>query len=206
MATEYIYFDLGKVILEFDHLRGCQQVAAVAGISSGQVEEAMFGSGLEVEFETGLMSPSEFAERFFEASGGQCEPAKLFQSMSDIFTRNEPIFPLIRNLASRQFPIGILSNTCWAHWDLVCREYAIINECFSANRILSFEVRSMKPDRKIYQAAIDAAGKAPGDIFFVDDRPENVAGAMAAGLDAVLYESVELLQEQLDKRGVSTTL
>lgn len=206
MATNYIYFDLGKVILEFDHVRGCQQVADVTGITSKLVEEVMFGSGLEVQFETGLMSPSEFAERFFEASGGRCEPTELFRAMSDIFTRNESIFPLIRSLAAQQFPIGILSNTCWAHWDLVCREFGIINECFTANRILSFEVQSMKPDGKIYQAAIDAVGEAPSEIFFVDDRPENVAGALAAGLDAVLYESVELLQQQLDKRGVSTTL
>ena len=206
METKYIYFDLGKVILEFDHVRGCRQVAEASGITSEQAAEAMFGSGLEVEFETGLMSPSEFAERFFEASGGRCDPAALFEAMSDIFTRNEPIFPLIRSLATQQFPIGILSNTCWAHWDLVCRNYGIIDECFSANRILSYEVQSMKPNGKIYQAAIEAAGESPSEIFFVDDKPENVEGALAAGLDAVLYESVELLKEQLDKRGVSTTL
>ena len=39
-------------------------------------------------------------------------------------------------------------------------------------------------------------------VFFTDDRPENIAAAIAAGWDAVLYESVSQLNEALRTRGV----
>ena len=68
--------------------------------------------------------------------------------------------------------------------------------------VLSYEVRSMKPERKIYDEAIQKAGVPASEIFFCDDRPDNVAGALAAGLDAVQYHTVKQLGEELYVRGV----
>jgi FMN phosphatase YigB (HAD superfamily) len=43
---------------------------------------------------------------------------------------------------------------------------------------------------------------APAEIFFTDDRAENVAGALAAGWQAVQFQSVQALSEDLRSRGV----
>jgi hypothetical protein len=40
-------------------------------------------------------------------------------------------------------------------------------------------------------------------VFFTDDRQENVDGALAAGLDAVLFESAEQIAAELRRRGVA---
>ena len=40
-------------------------------------------------------------------------------------------------------------------------------------------------------------------IFFVDDRPENVDGARQAGFDAVLYEGATHLAKALRRRGLT---
>ncbi|RMH87173.1 MAG: HAD family hydrolase [Actinomyces sp.] len=46
----------------------------------------------------------------------------------------------------------------------------------------------LKPDPRAYAAAVEALGVAPADIVFVDDQAANVAGAAAAGLDAVWFD------------------
>ncbi|MEL7500471.1 MAG: HAD family phosphatase [Planctomycetota bacterium] len=201
MKTRFIYFDLGKVILDFDHAIGCRNVAEHCGVSPNAVHAALFDSGLEVRFETGEFTPEAFCELFFEAVGGRCQPEQLLEGMSDIFTPNLEIFPLIEQLHQQQFPIGILSNTCHAHWSWVKRHFSIIGECFST-RILSYEEKSMKPDHRIFQAAIAASGCEPGEIFFMDDRPDNVEGALAAGLDAVIYTSVGELRDEISRRQI----
>jgi FMN phosphatase YigB (HAD superfamily) len=65
----------------------------------------------------------------------------------------------------------------------------------------------MKPDGKIYQSAISMAnqlvGCQPDEIFFTDDKPENVAAAIEAGMNAKLFESAALLNLQLRESGVS---
>jgi putative hydrolase of the HAD superfamily len=55
----------------------------------------------------------------------------------------------------------------------------------------SFELGVVKPQREIYDDAVHGVGVAPGDALFIDDRPENIEGAHAAGLQAELYSTWE---------------
>ncbi len=56
-----------------------------------------------------------------------------------------------------------------------------------------------KPDLAIYQRAIDIVGGPPARILFIDDRPENVAGAEAAGIVALRFAGADALRQQLDR-------
>ena len=42
----------------------------------------------------------------------------------------------------------------------------------------------------------------PGEIFFVDDRPENVEGARQFGFDAIQYTAADALASALRDRGI----
>jgi putative hydrolase of the HAD superfamily len=55
-----------------------------------------------------------------------------------------------------------------------------------------------KPDRKIYEEVARELGADPADVVFVDDRPENVAGAEAAGMTGVHYTGVDALRATLE--------
>ena len=57
--------------------------------------------------------------------------------------------------------------------------------------IISAEEGLAKPDPRIYQLAAERLGVAPEKSFFIDDLPENIAGAQAAGMQAVLFTSGE---------------
>ena len=205
MAIGYLYFDLGKVLFDFDHKIGCQQVAAISGCSAEQVNSILFESGFEDSFETGHLDATEFHKQFCEASGGSPSLAKFLNACSDIFNMNTPMMPVIGQLAAVGFPMGILSNTCSAHWDHVFKRFHFLQNSFQ-DYILSFESKSMKPDQKIYQDAIKTANLPANEIFFIDDKPENVEGAIAAGMDAVLYTSAEQAIIDLQSRGVRFNL
>lgn len=202
---DFIYFDLGQVILDFDHERGCQQVSAMSGVPSEQVKQVIFDSGLQHKYEAGQVTCDEFHAAFCDATGSQPDRNELLSATSDIFEPNQSIFPLITQLRAVHFPMGILSNTCHAHWDFLCRQFTVLREYFKP-LILSYEVNSMKPDEKIYKRAIELASCTAEKCFFVDDKQENVDGALAAGMDAVLYESVPALISQLSFRGVEVNL
>jgi HAD superfamily hydrolase (TIGR01509 family) len=67
---------------------------------------------------------------------------------------------------------------------------------------LSFRIGAMKPSRDIYEAAAELAGVRPEEVFFIDDRQENVVAAKASGFDAVLYSTPQDLALELASRGV----
>jgi putative hydrolase of the HAD superfamily len=55
----------------------------------------------------------------------------------------------------------------------------------------SYELGVIKPDSAIYQHAIEGLGIAPNEGLFLDDREENVAGGLAAGLHSEQFVSWE---------------
>jgi putative hydrolase of the HAD superfamily len=66
---------------------------------------------------------------------------------------------------------------------------------------LSYRIGAAKPEPAIFAAAAELAGVAPQEVFFTDDLPRHVAGARAAGFDAVQYTSTPQLVAELRARG-----
>jgi putative hydrolase of the HAD superfamily len=59
-----------------------------------------------------------------------------------------------------------------------------------------------KPDRKIYQVALDVLQRDPEGVVFIDDRVENVAAAASLGIHGVRYEGLEQLTGELVRLGI----
>ena len=200
-SIEFIYFDLGNVILNFDHSIAFRNAAIVAGVTPEKIDQVLFDQGLQERYETGLVDCTQFHQEFCSLTESQCSQEALLTVISDIFEVNRSVIPVLTQLKARGFPLGILSNTCDAHWQFVSKRHAVLRQFFDPV-VLSYEERSMKPDGKIYEMAIQKSGVKPSQIFFTDDRPENVAGAVAAGIDAELFTSVPALASQLRSRGI----
>ena len=170
-----------------------------------RVREILFDQGLQEQYETGLVNCTQFHQEFCRRadieSSKQPRKEDLLLAISDIFWVNRPIVPVLTQLKARGFSLGILSNTCDAHWQFVFSQHWLLKSLFDP-LVLSYEEKSMKPDSKIYESAIARAAVDPGRIFFTDDRSENVEGAVAQGIDAVLFTGVPELVNELKNRGV----
>ena len=67
---------------------------------------------------------------------------------------------------------------------------------------VSGEVGMIKPDPRIYEAHAASYALEPAATLFIDDSAKNVAGAKAAGWQAVLYEGADKLSRDLAARGI----
>ncbi len=202
----FIFFDLGNVLLHFDHRVACRRLETLTGVSAAKIEAVIFRSGLQPRYESGEISSAEFSAEVNAGCGTQLDEATLLDACSQIFELNASIVPIVAQLSAAGYRLGILSNTCQAHWQYVSEgRYAILQRFFET-RILSYEARSMKPDPPIYEAAIAAARVPAGQIFFTDDRADNVAGAQRAGLDATLFTGIPQLLRDLTARQVRMNL
>jgi FMN phosphatase YigB (HAD superfamily) len=198
----FLYFDLGNVVVRFDHLKGCRQMADVAGISSEEVFAAVFDSELNRRYELGEVSSREFHAEFCRATGTSPDFDAFFHAAGDIFELNHSLVPVLAALESAGCRLGLLSNSCECHWQrLLDSDYGVLPAVFSV-LALSFQIKAMKPDRKIYQAAAELAGVAPNEIFFCDDVMGHVLGAREAGFDAVQYTTTPALVADLHRRGL----
>lgn len=70
--------------------------------------------------------------------------------------------------------------------------------------VLSSRVGAPKdsPRLEMFRAAVAAAGVAPAECFFVDDRQPNIQRARSYGIDARLFEGPEAFARELRSRGL----
>ncbi len=177
LRMRFLYFDLGNVLLKFDHRLACRQMGEVAGVPADLVWEIVFASDLELRYESGEVDDREFYEIFCRETNSRPDYDALLLAGSRIFEPNISIFPVVAALMGAGYRLGILSNTCPGHWAYCYGgQYLLLNKGFEVFA-LSYELGACKPSPKIFQAAAELAGLPPEEIFFVDDIPGHVAGA-----------------------------
>ena len=206
MRPEFVYFDLGNVILSFDRDRAFRQMARVCGADPAVIEAVVMRDGLQAALERGEHDWPSFHAEFSRRTGTTSDAAALARAASDMFALKVETLPVIAALERIGCPIGILSNTCDVHWRQILADgYAILPGGFR-EIVLSHEERAAKPAAEIYAAATRRAGVPPERIFFCDDIAAHVEAARAAGWDAEVFVSAAGLVDALARRGLDLGL
>ena len=63
--------------------------------------------------------------------------------------------------------------------------------------VWSYQLRMAKPDPAIYRYALEKLGTRPEETLFIDDREVNVEAALALGMKALVFTTVEKLRADL---------
>ena len=69
----------------------------------------------------------------------------------------------------------------------------------------SYALRSVKPEPECYLAVLAMLGASPADVVFLDDRPDNVAGAQALGIRSVQFIDPVQARAALAAHGIIAT-
>lgn len=153
-----------------------------------EAEAAVYASGLEDRFERGEVSPDQFADAVREQLGrdkAEMPTPDVLDAISDMFTPIDSMCRVVESVRAGGCRIGLLSNTCHAHWDWILRQDYFVRKIVFDVTILSFRVGAAKPDEAIFRHAERAAETPPERLLFLDDRPENVAAAIERNWQAV---------------------
>jgi glucose-1-phosphatase len=192
-----VVFDLGKVLVDFDYSIAARKVAARSSQKIERLDQFLSGSPLLVQFESGELTSRQF---FFEVQkitgfhGGADEFAGYF---ADIFAAMPDMVELHAGLQEKNIPTYIFSNTNEIAVGHIRSKFPF----FSGfdGYILSYEIGAMKPRAKIYEALETMSRRRGGDIFYIDDRAENIEAGAARGWQTVLHESSQKTRAALEK-------
>ena len=200
-TPKFIYFDLGKVLIDFSFERMCRQMGEASGLDADQVAQVL-ATGMQADYETGKLDSHSFHARFCRDTG-TCPGYEAFSlACNEIFTPITSMLPVVAQLYEAGHRLGVLSNTCEGHWNYCTERYRLLSDFFCVHA-LSYEIGAVKPNAAIFLKAAELAGCRPEEIFYTDDIPGHIAGARAAGFDPVVYESTAQLVEELRDRDVA---
>jgi HAD superfamily hydrolase (TIGR01509 family) len=181
-----IISDLGKVVLWFDNNIFYRKMTAYCSKSIDEMRAVVHNNFELIElFDEGTLTPREFYERAVALLGARIGYDEFVAAYIDVFSRNQPVIDLYKELKGR-YKLILLSNTDPLRFGFVRERFPDI--LFFDDYVLSYEVRAIKPDPRIYKEAVKRAGASPASCVFVDDLEENITGATALGLKAILYK------------------
>ena len=192
MITRVIAFDLGGVLVDVDR-------SALHSLhdSAARIEQAFFENDAHEHLTTGARSADAFiddAARLLDARSDRVR-----QAWSRIVAWSPGGQELLQEVtASSSDPmlrVHIWSNTDPIHWEILSRGAAVVDDT-----ALSFTLGCAKPDPRFYAQAL--ADLDPASVLFLDDRPENIEAARAAGVDGVVCNGVAAARAILTARGL----
>lgn len=109
---------------------------------------------------------------------------------------NEELFTYIASTLKPQYKIGLLSNA----------SYNVLKHLFTPEQVkvfdataLSYEIGLVKPNIDMFHAIAGRLGVAVEECVLVDDQARHCAGALAIGMQAIEYTSVEQCRAELQK-------
>jgi len=194
-----IIFDLGRVLVHFDFKRGYRALEELCPYSAAEIPKRIGPTGLVERFETGLIEPADFVAQLSRALDLNIDYEKFCGIWSCIFTETLVPESMLEGLAAR-YRLLLLSNTNAIHFEMVRATYPLLRHFHDL--ILSYEVKAMKPDPRIFHEAVARAGCSPEECFYTDDIAAYVEGARQIGIDAVQFESAEQIQREMRARGI----
>ena len=194
MAAQGLLLDFGGVLTTsiwecFDAF--CRE----EGLAEGSVRR-LFRDDPEAladlrRLEKGEVSEDEFAASFGPRLG-VTDSDGLIERLFAALGPEESMIEAVRELRGSGVRTGLVSNS----WGTGIYEPQMLSELFDAV-VISGEVGLHKPQPEIYELGAERLGVAPEGCVFVDDLRENVAGAEAVGMTAILHRDPDATVAEL---------
>jgi len=205
-SIEVILFDLGNVILPFNHFQIAEKLSRFSQKKEFQDPHRIFSylfdlqEGIINDFDVGKVSPPDFFQSVKENLDLSISFDEFVPVWNHIFVEDQEVSQIILSLKER-WRLGLLSNTDPLHFNHIVLRFPVMR-AFD-KWILSYEVGSKKPAVEIYQKAIEWAKVDPQKILFIDDTKKHVEVAVSLGMQGIHFISASELREEFHKRKIN---
>lgn len=192
-----VVFDVGGVLLNLRYEPFIRYLQ-VAGIDMRDLPAWLTRVDLAAH-ERGELTGEALLERIACMASPPLDREELRLQWLDMFDRSDDMFRLASGLM-QEYRVYLLSNAGDLHWDYFNSLYGLDSLVHGA--LASFRVGAIKPQADIYRKAESMFGLDPAATVFIDDLPQNVAGAQQCGWQAIHHRQVPATLRQLRALGV----
>ncbi len=189
MPIKAIISDFGDVLMRNPDALMRRQWETKLGLGTGDLDRLVFESEIMARSMVGKADVDEVWQ--FVGSTFSLSDDELEALVTDFWSGGRLDTELIDFLKSLRpdYRTAILSDA-WLGTRQLFTERLKLDEVFDTI-VISAEEGIAKPDPRIFQIALQRLQVSPQEAIFVDDRPNNVAGACAMGIHGILFQNTE---------------
>jgi epoxide hydrolase-like predicted phosphatase len=193
-----VIFDWGGVLIDDPRpglLRYCSEAFGVLLEDYTQVHDLFLD-----EFHKGKISEERFWRQITGKLGKSIPSVRSqwYEAFHSAYVPKQEMFGLVSSLHDKGYKTALLSNT-----ELPAVEF-FHEQGYDMFDVLVFSCIEgvMKPERRIYEITLERLGSKAGQAVFIDDRQDYIRAAEDVGLNAVLFQSIDQVKNELVGLGV----
>lgn len=194
-------FDLGKVIFDFDYSMGISMIEDRLHVPMQELQNQLFYTDFTHAFEKGLVPAEDFYLKFKQAFCKSLTYEEFVKVWCPIFSPLPEVIELVRHL-KKKFPVYLISNINKMHFEYLLDLYPEVFAIFD-HLILSFKVKAMKPEEKIYRALKNKAKLPYEHILYIDDRADLISAGKELNLQCIQFVGYKQLLAQMKELGLN---
>jgi epoxide hydrolase-like predicted phosphatase len=187
MPIKAVIWDIGGVINRTEDPTPRDQLATDLGVTRDDLNYLVFESPEGTRAQLGELSVEALWKYVRDELG---LTSNIYPDLRERFFGGDildyQIVDFIRSLRPG-YITAVLSNA-WDDLREVLNNQWKIADAFD-KIIISGEEGVKKPDRRIYEIALDQVGVKPEEVLFVDDFVENIQGARALGITGIQFQN-----------------
>ena len=200
MQPDAVIFDYGKVLSIPQQPSDIEAMARVAGIAASVMHDLYWK--YRAAFDRSDLSTEAYWSTIARDAGVRLSNGAIEEITrldDESWSHPDPVaVNWAREIRKQGIRTSILSNmpitlrrylTANAHW---LRDFE--------SAVWSCDVNAIKPEPAIYWHVLNALGLEPERTLFLDDKEENVEGALAIGMHAILFENPAQAWAQMQSR------
>ncbi|MGB7190920.1 MAG: HAD family phosphatase [Acidobacteriaceae bacterium] len=205
MAIRAVIFDYGMVLSNPAVPSAHARLVVASGLSREILDQHYWAN--RHSYDLG-MTGREFWAKVASDAGTTFSPAQVVNLIeSDVLmwtSVNEEMLAWVEALQGAGIRTAVLSNMVWEILLHMQKRFGWLDRFDQLT--WSCELGIAKPDPEIYLYTCEALEVPPEETLFLDDKPENIAGAEVLGLRALLFTTAEQLRKDLETQGLSESL
>jgi putative hydrolase of the HAD superfamily len=192
-----LLFDLDGVLVRYERSLRCRQLADAVGADPADVEAALFGrNGLELRSDKGEIGLPEYLDLLREQHGWNVTAEDFLAARRAATRVDADMLALCESLAP-QVALGVFTNNGAWFGDAARRIVPELSPLFGRRFVCSGSLGVLKPAPEAFVACLQQLGFNALSTLLVDDREENVAGALDAGLGGMVFKDPPALRAAL---------
>lgn len=202
VTARWVIFDYGGVICQPQPEADLARLAGAAGCSRAEFEDAYWPHRLD--YDRADLDGASYWQKVGAALGRTFTASQVAEltrlDTASWLHLHQGTVALIGEMAGAGHRLAMLSN---APLEVAEAVAALPVAALFGHLAFSCHLRATKPDPASYLAVLDRLGASPQEVVFLDDRPENVAGATGLGMRAVHFTSPADARAGLARCGIT---
>lgn len=184
-----IILDLGNTLVYFDYCYFYDGIAKLEKkVYARSLKKYFVDNKFDIKIGSGKLNIKQAFKILKKKFNMRIGYADFYYLYCDIFWENTYMKNFLENkLLDSGYKLFMLSNVDSSHINFIDNNFPYVKNV--KKRILSYKVRCIKPDKKIYRHIIDKFKLNPEESIFIDDLRSNILSAKAAGFNTIHYTS-----------------